>query len=93
MFRLVEAAIAFLVRLAWFVMTQWIGYFTGRAAIQSLSFGRLDVAEFGYGNQKSAKPIWYQGKQPVVSFWIAVAVGQFLWLGVVVGAVIFITRS
>ena len=93
MFSLVEAAIAFLVRLVWFAMTRWIGYFTGRAAIQTLSFGRLDVAEFGYGSQKSAKPVWYQGKQPVVSFWIAIAVGQFLWLGAVVGAAIFITRN
>jgi membrane protein DedA with SNARE-associated domain len=90
---LIESAIAFLASLVWVATTQWIGYFTGRAAIQALSLGRLDVADFGYHNQKSAKPLWYHGKQPVVSFWIAIAVGQFLWLGAFIGAIVFLVGS
>ncbi|WP_293808894.1 hypothetical protein [uncultured Bosea sp.] len=90
---MLEAILGFSVRLVWFMLTQWIGYWTGRAAIQALSFGRLDVADLGYYNQKTFKPLWYNGRQPVVSFWIAIGLGQFLWFGIIAGAIVYLTRG
>lgn len=86
---MIETVLGFLVRIVGFALNQWLGYWAGRAAIQALSLGRLDVADFGYHNQKSGGPFWYHGKQRVVSFWVAIAVGHLLWFAVF-GAILYL---
>ncbi|GJD97634.1 hypothetical protein [Methylobacterium iners] len=87
---MVEAIFGFLARLIWWVLIEWIGYWTGRAAITALSLGRLDVADFEHYNHKSFKPIYYYGMQRVVSSWAAIIFGQLLWFGAFVGFAVYL---
>jgi hypothetical protein len=89
---LIDAIFRFLARLVWMGLTEWIGYWTGRAAIQALSLGRIDVADLGFLNQKSLRPFWYQGRQPVISSWAACVFGQVLWAVAFVGTMIILTQ-
>lgn len=90
---LLETALAFVARLFWFSLTQLLGYRTGRAAIQTLSLGSLDVSGYGYYNQMPFQMFWRRGKQLVVSFLMATALGQLIWLGAFWGALICLSRS
>lgn len=90
---LFEAILGAFARLIWFSLTQLLGYWTGRATIQTLSLGRFDVSDYGHHNQKPFKMFWHHGKQPVVSFLVAVALGQLLWFGAFWGAVLYISRG
>lgn len=88
-----EATLGFLVRLIWFSLTQRLGYWTGRGTIQALSFGNLDVSDYGYFHQKPLKMFWHHGKQPVISFLVAIALGQFLWFGAFFSAMVYLSRG
>lgn len=88
-----ESILGSLARLVWLSLTQWLGYWTGRATIQVLSLGRLDVAEYGDYSQKPFRLFWYHRRQLVVSFPVAMALGQFLWFGLFFGTVIYLARG
>ena len=88
-----EATFGFFARLIWFSLTQLLGYWTGRAIIQALSLGSLDVSDYGHFNQKPFKMFWRHGNQPVVSFLVAIPLGQFLWFGAFLGAMIYLSRA
>ncbi len=90
---LFEAILRAFARMIWFSLTQLLGYWTGRVTIQALSLGRFDISDYGSYNQKPFKMFWSHGKQPVVSFLVAVALGQLLWFGAFVGAVLYISRG
>ncbi|MGX1786094.1 hypothetical protein ACWIGM_05115 [Bosea sp. NPDC055332] len=90
---MIESILGFFARLVWLSLTLWLGYWTGRATIQVLSLGRLDVAEYGNYNQNPFKLFWYRGGRPVVSFLAAIALGQFLWFGLFFGIVIYLSRG
>lgn len=90
---MLEAILGFVLRLIWFSLTQLLGYWTGRATIQALSLGSLDVGDYGYYDQKRSKMLWRRGRQLSVSFLIAIALGQLLWFGVFFGAVFYLSRT
>lgn len=90
---LFDATVGFFARLIWFSLTQLLGYWTGRAIIQGLSLGSLDVSDYGYHNQKPFKIFWRRGKQPIVSYLAAIVLGQLLWFGAVLGVLAYLSNG
>jgi hypothetical protein len=90
---LFEATVSFFARLMWFSLTQSLGYWTGRAIIQGLSLGSLDVSDYGFRNQKPFKIFWRRGNQLVVSYLAAIAMGQLLWFGAILYALVYLLRG
>ncbi|KRE23701.1 hypothetical protein ASE66_00025 [Bosea sp. Root483D1] len=90
---MLEAILGFFGRLIWFSITQLLGYWTGRATIRALSLGSLEVSEYGYYNQRPFKLFWRRGRQLIVSFMVAIGVGQFLWFGAYFGTVVYLSRG
>ena len=88
-----ESTMRFFARLIWVSLTQLLGYWTGRAIIQGLSLGSLDISDYAYHNQKPFKILWRRGEQPIVSYLAAIALGQFLWFGAIFGALVYLSRG
>lgn len=76
----------------WFVVRELVGYFTGKAILQGLSFGRLSVADLGRIHVRPFSIFWREGRQAVVTGSVAVAVGYIFWIATLVGTVLLLGR-
>lgn len=67
--------------------SQLVGYYTGKALVQGLTFGRLSVGDYG----KRPFSLWWRvGRQAMLNPDVAVAVGWLFWLGLAIGTIFLI---
>ena len=84
---MLEAVLGQVASFLWFAISQFAGYYTGKALVQELTFGRLAVGDYG----KRPFSVWWRaGRQAMLNPDIAVVIGWIFWLGLTISTIFLV---